>query len=377
MHLLFVANFPADTGYAWDTIEAVFRRVGEQLVRDGHRLTICYAAMPSGPPQSMAGAPFDFIAFDYERISTRDGRAEFVQLLRDREVDALYLTDRPTWSFNYIAYRRAGIRRIIQHDRTSGERTRRSSIALLLKKSLHSSRWTSADCYIGVSAYVRDRLIHINGTPPDRTWLVYNGIDVTRFDHPEPGAVQRAIRVAETAPVVFCSGRAQPYKGIQDVIEAAARLKAVGVIPEFVYCGDGPYLEELRQQASANGLTNFHFLGRRRDVPKLLGSSTISVVPSRWAEAFGLTVVEAMVAQVPLIAARTGGIPELVEDGKTGILVNPGAVDQLTNALARLLEAPASASEMAARANHIARDRFSLERAAENLYKLVAAQLSE
>ena len=119
MHLLWVANFAADTGYAWETIEAVFRRVGERVVRDGHRVTVCYASPAGSPSRVMRGAPFEFAAFDYGRGRARD----FVRLLRERGVDALYLTDRPTWSWRYPLYRLAGVRRIIVHDRTSGART--------------------------------------------------------------------------------------------------------------------------------------------------------------------------------------------------------------------------------------------------------------
>jgi glycosyltransferase involved in cell wall biosynthesis len=222
---------------------------------------------------------------------------------------------------------------------------------------------------------VRDRLIEINGTPPDRTFLVYNGIDLTRFEQREPGALHRVIGVSDDVPIVFSSGRAQPYKGIQVVIAAAALMRDAGRRVEFVFCGDGSYLAELKQMAEQHRLTNFHFLGRRRDVPELLGSAAVAVVPSLWAEAFGLTVVEAMVARVPLVATRTGGIPELVEDGVTGLLIEPNDANQMASAITRLLEDPVRSAVMAGRAAETARDRFSLERAAENLYAVVSRVL--
>jgi glycosyltransferase involved in cell wall biosynthesis len=373
MHLLWVANFAADTGYAWETIEAVFRRVGERLVGEGHRVTVCYASATGSPSRVMRGAPFDFAAFDYGGGRTRD----FVCLLRERGVDALYLTDRPTWSWRYPLYRAAGVRRIMVHDRTSGARTVRGAEVHLAKRALHGLPWLSADAFVAVSDFVRDRLIAVNGTPPARTHRIYNGIDLTRFAVHDRTALHRLLRVDEEQRIVFCSGRVQPYKGMQTLVDAFARLRAEGVEDvELVIAGDGPFLGELRGIAARHGLRNIHFLGRRTDVPALLAGAAIAVVPSLWEEAFGLAVVEAMAAGVPLIASRTGGIPELVEEGRTGMLVPPGDAGALARALRVLLENPGLRGTMAVQGPITARRRFSLERAAVDLYALVSGQLS-
>jgi glycosyltransferase involved in cell wall biosynthesis len=373
MHLLWVANFGSSTGYAWETIEAVFRRVGERLVREGHRVTVCYASLHDGPPERMRGAPFEFAAYDYGRGSARG----FARLLAERDVDALYLTDRPTWSPRYARFRMAGVRRIIVHDRTSGERTPRGPVLHAFKRLLHHLPWLSADCVVAVSDYVRQRLIDVNGTPPERTHRVYNGIDLSRFGMADRALLHRVLGVPDDARIVFCSGRAQPYKGIQVAIEAAALLQAEGAAGvHLAFAGDGGHLPALRALAERLGLRNVHFLGRRTDVAALLGGAAVAVVPSLWAEAFGLTVVEAMAAGVPLVASRTGGIPELVEDGKTGILVPPGDARALADAVRLLLDHPALGASMALHAQVAAGRRFSLERAAVDLYALVSSQLS-
>ncbi|HEX8692855.1 MAG TPA: glycosyltransferase family 4 protein [Longimicrobium sp.] len=376
MHLLFVANFSSRTGYAWETIERVFRRVGESLVREGHRVSVCYARLENGPPERMRGAPFEFVAFDYGRTRTPGGLRDFMRLLRARGVDALYLTDRPTWSWRYPFFHLAGVRRLIVHDRTSGERTRRAALLRGVKRLLHHVPGLAGDCFIGVSEYVRRRMVEVNGTPPSRTWCVYNGIDLAPFAVPDRAALRQDLGLPEETRVVFCSGRAQPYKGIQLVIEAAALLKDQGV-PDlaFAYAGDGGYLKELKELAARRGVENFHFLGRRDDVPRLLGGAAAAVVPSLWAEAFGLTVVEAFAAGAPLVAARTGGIPELVRDGETGVLFPPGDARALAAALRAVLADPQAAEVRAARAAREVRRRFSLEKSAVSLYALVSSQL--
>ena len=374
MNLLFVANFSADTGYAWATIEAVLRRVGERLVEDGHTVTIAYAAMPQGPSIQMRGAPFDFITFDYARTTGLGGALAFARTLRSRKVDALYLTDQNTWSWQYLLYRAAGVRRLILHDRTSGDRDRPGGLARLVKRALHSVRWLSADACIAVSRYVMDRLIEVNRVPPRRVHLVYNGIDLQRFDVPVSTLLHELTGVPASVPLVICSGRAQPYKGFQTVIDAAALLQAKGVDAGFVYCGDGPYLRELQGLAAGRGLKRFFFLGKRTDVPQLLKSATICVVPSLWAEAFGLTVVEGMAAGLPVIASAKGGIPEILEE-VGGVLVPAGDASALAGAMRQLIGDEGARKQLGARGRTVACEKFSLERVANNLYGVLSSQL--
>ena len=217
----------------------------------------------------------------------------------------------------------------------------------------------------------------MNATPPLRTHRIYNGIDLTRFDVQDRSTLHRLLGVDGARRIVFCSGRVQPYKGMQTLVDAFALLRGEGVDDvELAVAGDGPYLHELRGIAARHGLSNVHFLGRRTDVPALLAGAAIAVVPSLWEEAFGLAVVEAMAAGVPLVASRTGGIPELVEDGKTGMLVPPGDARALADALRVLLGNPGLRGAMAVQGPISAGRRFSLERAAVDLYALVSAQLS-
>jgi glycosyltransferase involved in cell wall biosynthesis len=264
---------------------------------------------------------------------------------------------------------------LIVHDRTTGDRVSKSPLRAWLKRLLHRSRAISADCCIAISNFVRQRLQRVSGVPPARLELVYNGIEISLFTGQQDGRLHALLGLASDTRIVFCSGRAQEYKGIHVLIDAAARLHRAGIAQvAFVYCGDGPYRAALEQRATGLGLTNFHFMGKRSDVPRLLSSATIAVVPSLWAEAFGLTVVESMAAGVPVIATRTGGIPELLPaDG--GLLVDPGDVAQLATAIEMLLADGALRAKLSVRARAIAADRFSLEVCARNLHAVVNREL--
>jgi glycosyltransferase involved in cell wall biosynthesis len=372
MNVLIAAQFPTGTGYAWDTIERVFRGLADRWIASGRSVYVCYPAVGDVPP-AFQGSGVQIIPFDYPATAQSPAALwRFGRLLRRLDIGLLYLTDQPTWSFRYPFLYLCGVRTLVVHDRTSGERTRRSGPLLALKRLLHRIPWLSGSRFIGVSRFVARRLIESNGTPPGRTHVVYNGVEVERFVGARPNALTRLLGIPDGSPVVFASGRAQPYKGIPVLIEAAAVLQRGGDrSSHFAYCGDGPGLEEFRHLAADRGLDRFHFLGRRADIPSLLGSATVAVVPSIWAEAFGLTVAESMAAGVPVICSASGGIPELIEDGVTGVLVPAGDAPALAAALRALLDDPARRSAMGAQAQRVARERFALPRVVDDLWRVV------
>lgn len=372
--VLFILNYASDTGYAWATIERVYVAVIARLGKSGCQGVVTYPPSPAGPPGSFVEAGVRAIPFDYRRTADGlGGTLEFCRLLRRQRVRLLYLTDQPTRSLRYLAYRLAGVRAVVVHDRTSGERDRRSRLFQWVKRALHGIPGYAADRFIAVSDFVARRLIDVNGTPRRKTFRVYNGIDLAPYNLPRGPGLQAALGLQPDVPVVFASGRAMPYKGIAILIEAAARLEAAGYQQVHVaFAGDGPGLPELRRQAEVLGLRRFHFLGKRSDVPDLIRSAAVTVVPSLWAESFGLTVVEGMAAGTAVIASRVGGIPELIQDGEDGLLVPAGDPEALTAALRRLLDDPALRTRLGRRAREVAHARFSVERTAGEIAEVLA-----
>jgi glycosyltransferase involved in cell wall biosynthesis len=364
---LFALNFPAGTGYAWATIERVLIEVKDRLEKAGWQVRACRPAGGRGSdPLVEAGIPVETFDFSGAMRGGRKAR-EFCELLRRRKVRLLYLTDQPSWSLRYLLFRLVGVRKIVVHDRTSGTRSRRPAPVRLLKRLIHRLPGIAADRWIGISKFVVHRLIEVNGVPPGRVVLVYNGIDLARFEGTSPGALQHALGLPAGTMVVFASGRAMPYKGIPVLIQAAALMAQTDPEVHFAYAGDGPAREEFEREVRSLGLNRFHFLGKRTDTAELLCSATVAVAPSVWAEAFGLTVVEAMAAGVPVVASAVGGIPELVDPDVTGILVPPGDAAALADALRRLIQDPALREQMGGKARAAAVARFSHTRVANEL----------
>jgi len=156
-----------------------------------------------------------------------------------------------------------------------------------------------------------------------------------------PGAL------AAGAPVVFAAGRLAPQKGFGVLLEAAARWRDLEPAPLLVIAGDGPLAGELRNRAAALGV-RAEFPGRRDDIPALLASAAVFVLPSLW-EGQPLVLQEALRAGVPVVATHTGGIPDLTGDD-AALLVPPGDAARLADAVRSVLRDPALGTRLRAAA---------------------------
>jgi glycosyltransferase involved in cell wall biosynthesis len=147
-----------------------------------------------------------------------------------------------------------------------------------------------------------------------------------------PGAL------AAGAPLVLAAGRLAPQKGFDVLLEAAARWRDLEPAPLLVIAGDGPLAGELRARAAALGV-RAEFPGRRDDIPALLASAAVFVLPSLW-EGQPLVLQEALRAGVPVVATHAGGIQDLTGDD-AALLVPPGDAARLADAVRSVLRDPA------------------------------------
>jgi L-malate glycosyltransferase len=205
----------------------------------------------------------------------------------------------------------------------------------------------------GVSNYARDRTTRQLGLDPRRALTIYNGVDLERFRW-SPRAP-----APDTPPTILVVAHLIPQKGVDVLLRGFGRLEDARA--RLVIVGDGPEQGALRALAGELGIMDrIEFAGLRDDVQDCLERADIFVHPAIWAEAFGWTIAEAMASGCPVVASRTGGIPELIEDGESGLLVEPGNPDALAAALNRLLASSELRHRLAAAARRRAEERFSL-----------------
>ena len=209
-----------------------------------------------------------------------------------------------------------------------------------------------SDRTIAVSAYLRDRLVADAGFDPDKISVVHNGVDVAAIACAVAAADRVALRASAGIPadaeVVGTVGRLVDSKGIDVLLAAVAALAKDRPKLRCVVVGDGPAETRLRQVATDLGIVD------RVSFPGFVED------PYPW-----LAALEAMAAGVPVVASRTGGVPEVVADGRTGLLVEPGDSAALASTIAALLDDPSAVSRLAASAHESADSEFSLAAMAE------------
>lgn len=195
--------------------------------------------------------------------------------------------------------------------------------------------------------------------------VVHNGIDAAPFDAVTPAdaaAMRASLGAYASTPVAIHVGRFHNWKGQHVLIQALVHAPGVHAwIVGAPLFGEDAYAAELRALTASLGVQDrLRFLGFRDDVPILLRAADVVVHSSVYPEPFGRVVVEGMLAGRPVIASNAGGVPELVVDGETGILVPPDDPAALAAALMRIVHDPNAAASLAARAQAHARATFSI-----------------
>ena len=203
------------------------------------------------------------------------------------------------------------------------------------------------------------------GGRPEKIRVVYNGINPAPFDRITDEDITTAHRELglNGDPVIGVFGRIAEWKGQHVALEALRRLPRVHLLlvgdPLF---GEHDYAASLRETTARLGLTErVHFLGFRSDVPRLMRLVRIVAHTSTAAEPFGRVIVEGMLARRPVIATRAGGVEEIVDHDRTGLLVEPGNPAALADAIHGVLTNPLRADRMAAAGRAHAERRFTVD----------------
>jgi L-malate glycosyltransferase len=240
------------------------------------------------------------------------------------------------------------------------------------------SRWKyrQVDCFVCASEAIRQMLIG-DGVPPARTVTVHEGIDIERVDGAEPANLHGEFWLPHHAPIVGNVAALVGHKGQRHLIEAARLVLPQMPDARFVIAGEGELRPALERQIKDHHLEKHVLLvGFRPDVLSLHKAFDIFVLSSV-TEGLGTSLLDAMAAGKPIVATRTGGIPEVVIDGETGLLVPPRDDEALADAIVRLLKDAGLRRAMGEAGRARARDLFSLERMVQNtlnVYQRIAME---
>jgi glycosyltransferase involved in cell wall biosynthesis len=243
------------------------------------------------------------------------------------------------------------------------------------------SRWKYArgpDRLIAISEAVRDVLLE-SGIPAARIALVPSGIELQTPPPPEGPSLRERLGAPPGAPVVLTIASLADYKDHPTLVEAASRLASRSPMTRWAVCGAGGLLEPIRAEVERRGLADrLRYLGFVAGARGFLPEADVFCLSSK-TEGLGTSVLDAMAAGVPVAATAGGGIPEMIEDGITGLLAPVGHAPALAAAVDRLLDDPALAARLAAAGRDRVRAfdiRHTVERT-EALYREVVAARAE
>ena len=213
------------------------------------------------------------------------------------------------------------------------------------------------------------------GSPPGRVHVVENPAVPwdTSGDGSDRSSARHELGLTEEDFVIGTAGRLTPWKGQRESLEAFALLAGQNPNFAFVVIGDGELRPELENRAQVLGVSSrVMFTGWRADMGRLLAALDIFVHPS-YDEPFGLAVLEAQLAGLPVVAFDEGAIPEIVDNGRSGVLVPDRDVGALAVAIEQLAADPDMRSEMGRVAAARARRAFDKEVLAERFRSTLAA----
>ena len=203
--------------------------------------------------------------------------------------------------------------------------------------------------------------------------VVHNGVDFEELQQPDGG-----MTTAQWKPYILCIAAHNEKKAIDVLLKAFARLSGGPRGLRLLLVGDGPLrqqLEALARSLAVNDRVAFLGSRERAEVARLLQDCTLFVLPSR-SEPFGIVVAEALACRKPVVASAVGGIPEIIESGRTGVLVEPDDPDALAEALAHVLESETLRESIAEAGHRRVRDQFGCDAMSASYGRVYAALLA-
>jgi sugar transferase (PEP-CTERM/EpsH1 system associated) len=240
------------------------------------------------------------------------------------------------------------------------------------------------DRYIPVSADLARWLEKIVGIPAAKVQLIHNGVNTDKF-HPDEGRdgttrPPSPIPFSDDCFVIGTVGRIQDIKNHAGLVDAFLLLQQL--VPEpsrlrLAIIGDGPLLPLLKQKVSDAGLNQCVWLpGARSDIADIMRGFDLFVLPSL-AEGTPVTVLEAMACGLPVVASRVGGLPEVVEENVSGLLVPPADANALAEALLSFHADPELAKQAGLAGRHRIERQYSVQAMLDDYAKLYDALLAD
>ena len=326
--------------------EAYARELSEQLAQRGWKSVLCFAATPPDHVREYLQAPnVSFEAIPNVWQTNRETTSALYSILKRHRPRILHLQYTGFIStFPWLA-RIAGVEKVYFTDQGSPPEDYRAATSPLWKRAATRIINHPLTGVVSVSQFVYKTFTARGLLPDDRFHLIYNSVDIANAQRGQASGSEfrERFKIPADALVVTQVSWLIPEKGIADFLVAAKDVVAAEPRAHFVLAGGGSQAKTFEQQAASLGISSsvtFTGVVSNPLAEGLFAASDVVCQMSRWQEAFGYVIAEAMATGKPMVGTRVGGIPELIEDGKTGFIVDRRDTKAMAEKIIELLRDP-------------------------------------
>ncbi|WP_165794845.1 glycosyltransferase family 4 protein [Marinobacter fuscus] len=360
-NILLVSNYPSDVGYAWWLMEHFWVLLAEHFSQKGQSAYLAYPSITK-LPSTIKESSIKTVELNVPG-QTESERQTAKSFIKQHNITDLYLTDRAWFSVDYARLRAWGVKNIVVHDHTPGDRPAIGGLKGCVKALRHRLPLACADAQLCVSDLMKKRSIHNGRIPSERCQVVQNGIPpVTPSEHTRE-ALLSSLDIPADSTVCITTGRAHPYKRFDFIIDVAAELQRT--LPNnklvFLLIGNGPALEKLREKVAKAGLErNIRLPGFRSDAKEFLSAADFAM-HAALGEGFSLSIVEYMSAALPVLVPDIPSVKQAIDHDLNGFVYSKDDVKQAADYIRALYSSESYRKKLGANAKRKADARYTLD----------------
>jgi len=323
-------------------MEFYVQRLSEELAARGHEVTVFTSSNTANQSVGKVNGVRIFSLKQMTKVyNVPIVPSLFWRLLQEEKPDIIHAHQYPVF-FSDVSVATSWLRNIPLllhvHVVSEAKSTLSGFISDMYYSTLGLRTLQTADTVVVPSLAYKTKLLKMH-VKPEKTQVIPYGIDTKKFRNNTKGETFKIKYHCQGSKVILSVGRLNYQKGFQYLIEAMPAV--LNQIPhaKLVIVGEGEQLAYLKQLSKSRGVSeSVVFTGAlgQAEIPNAYAASDVFVLPSLF-ESFGISLIEAQAAGKPVIGTRTGGAPEALVDGETGLLVEPGNPEQLEAAIVRVL----------------------------------------
>jgi len=361
-NLLMVSNYPSSTAYAWWLMEHFWVIQSEYFTHAGKSTYLAYPQITT-LPDKITNSQIQTVELSFS-WRTRNDFFSLLKFIKENKISNLYLTDQPYFSFRYLLLRFFGVKHVVIHDHTPGDRPPVNGLKGFIKSLKNNIPWLTADYILCVSELMRQRNISNARLSVHKCIVVQNGIKPIICSPEKNKLLLEKLNIAPECIKIVTSGRAHPYKRFDFIIECAniVKSRAPDLDIVFILIGDGPAMPVLQKLVQKYQLESLvHLLGFRNDVHDLLCSSDIAL-HAALGEGFSLSIIEYMSAGLPVLVPDIPSVSQATKHNETGFIYSKDDTNAVANYILSLAADSKNRTEMGNKAKLSATSSYSLDR---------------